>query len=74
MSTAATGKRARNTRRMSWIAAPVGEVTTPMRRGTGGSARLRSAANKPSAASLAFEFLEFTLERAFAGFLEVFHQ
>ena len=42
-----------------------------MRRGTAGSGRLRSAANNPSAASLRLQLLEFALERAFAGFLEM---
>jgi hypothetical protein len=37
---------------MSRMAAPVGEVTTPTRRGKSGSGRFNSSANKPSAASL----------------------
>ncbi len=39
---------------MSWMAAPSPLVTTPMTRGSSGSARLRSAANSPSAASFSF--------------------
>jgi hypothetical protein len=42
-------------------AAACGEVTMPMRRGKGGSARLRSLAKRPSAVSLSF------VERADAG-------
>ena len=36
---------------MSRITAPEGEVTTPMTSGRNGSARLRPAANSPSASS-----------------------
>ena len=39
---------------MSRITAPVGEVTTPITSGRYGSARLRSAANSPSASSAFF--------------------
>ena len=36
------------------MTAPLGEVTTPIRRGKKGRGRLRSGANSPSAASLRF--------------------
>jgi hypothetical protein len=39
---------------MSRMAAPVGEVTTPMQRGSTGSGFLRAAANKPSSSSFFF--------------------
>ena len=45
------GKRSARRWRMSRITAPVGEVTTPMTRGSIGSGRLRAASNRPSAAS-----------------------
>ena len=57
---------------MSRSAAPVGDVTTPIRRGKRGSGRLRAGANSPSAASLALEALELALERAQARLFEVF--
>ena len=41
---------------MSRITAPEGDVTTPITSGRNGSARLRSAANSPSAASAALRF------------------
>ena len=41
---------------MSRITAPVGEVTTPIRRGRNGSFFLRSGLNSPSAPSFAFNF------------------
>ena len=59
---------------MSRIAAPVGEVITPMRRGTAGSARLRSSANRPSAASRALSSLERALQRTEPGILQMFDQ
>jgi hypothetical protein len=40
--------------KMSWIAAPLREVTTPMRFGNRGSGRFFSGANMPSAASFCF--------------------
>ena len=46
------GKRSASRCRMSRITAPVGEVTTPITSGRKGSGRLRSSANRPSAASL----------------------
>ena len=45
------GKRRAIVVRMSWITAPRSLVTTPITRGSTGSARLRSASNSPSAAS-----------------------
>ena len=41
---------------MSRITAPVGDVTTPIRRGRYGIGFLRAGANNPSAASRAFSF------------------
>ena len=46
------GARRRSTFSMSRIAAPVGDVTIPIRRGNFGNGRLRSGANNPSASSL----------------------
>ena len=43
---------------MSWIAAPLRDVTTPIRRGNRGSGRFFSGANRPSAASFCLELLE----------------
>ena len=45
--------RLKATRQMSWMAAPVGLVTTPTMRGSVGMARFRSGAKRPSAPSLA---------------------
>ena len=63
--------RRRSTCSMSRIAAPVGEVMTPIRRGRRGSGRLRSRANSPSAASLRLQLLELAVQRAYAGVLHV---
>ena len=71
MSTAAAGKRARSTLNMSCMAAPVGEVTTPMRRGTAGSGALAFGGKQSFGGELRLELLEFAFERAFAGFLEM---
>ena len=47
-----SANRRRVTLSMSRIAAPVGDVTMPMRRGSAGSGRLRACAKRPSASSL----------------------
>ena len=52
--TLARGTRANSTFRMSRTAAPSSDVTTPMRRGKGGSARLRCGSKRPSRPSRAF--------------------
>jgi len=49
-----SAKRRRVTLSMSRMAAPVGEVTMPIRRGSIGSGRLRSCAKRPSASSRLF--------------------
>ncbi len=59
------GIRRWTVRMMSWIAAPLRDVTTPIRRGNRGSGRFFSGANIPSAASLLLELLE--RERLGAG-------
>jgi len=46
------GARRRSTFDMSRMAAPLGEVTSPIRRGNFGNGRLRSGAKSPSASSL----------------------
>jgi hypothetical protein len=46
------------------MAAPVGDVTSPMRCGYFGSGRFRSGANKPFRRELLLEFLERDLQRA----------
>ena len=53
-TTTRQGQRSRMRCRMSRITAPVGEVITPTTAGMAGSGRLRSGANRPSPASLAF--------------------
>jgi hypothetical protein len=53
ISTCASGRRRLITEITSRTAAPLGEVSTPIRRGRAGRARLRAASNKPSAASMA---------------------
>ncbi len=50
----AAGWRVVRMRRMSRNAAPSSDVTTPMRRGSTGSGRLRAASNRPSAWSVRF--------------------
>ena len=45
------GQRRWATRMMSRMTAPWGEVTTPRRRGSSGSGRLRAGSNSPSASS-----------------------
>ena len=50
-STSAPRQRRANTWRKSRMAAPVGLVTTAIRRTSGGSGRLRAASNSPSRAS-----------------------
>ena len=67
----AAGNRARSTLNMSCMAAPVGEVTTPMRRGTAGSGALALRGEQPFRGEPGLELLELALERAFAGFLEM---
>ena len=49
-----TGYRRSTTFLISWMTAPVSDVTTPILAGNAGSSRLRSAANRPSAASSFF--------------------
>ena len=60
-----------STRKMSRIAAPVGEVTTPMRRGTARQRALALGGEQPFRRELGLELLELALERAFARFLHV---
>ena len=50
------GQRSSSRWRMSRMTAPVGEVTTPIRRGRYGRRFLAEAANSPSPANLAFNF------------------
>ena len=59
---------------MSRIAAPVGEVITPMRRGTSGSARLRSSGEQALGRQPRLEFVERTLQGAEPGILEMLDQ
>jgi hypothetical protein len=56
---------------MSRTAAPVGEVMTPMRFGSAGNGRLRSAANKALGGEPLRELLELALQGAEAGILHV---
>ena len=56
---------------MSRTAAPVGEVTTPMRRGIAGSGRLRAGSNRPSRCELFLQLVELAAQRACAGFLQL---
>ena len=56
---------------MSRIAAPVGEVTTPMRRGKARQRALALRGKQPFGGELRLEPLELALQRAYAGFLEV---
>ncbi len=55
----------------SRTAAPVGEVTTPIRRGRRGSDFFRLASNRPFSRQLVLQLLEAATEHAFAGFLHV---
>ena len=54
ISTSTIGKRRASTCSTSRTAAPLADVMTPMRRGRRGSGRLRSLANRPSAANCFF--------------------
>ena len=54
MSTSTIGKRRASTCSTSRMAAPVADVMMPIRRGRRGIGRLRSVANRPSAASCFF--------------------
>ena len=56
---------------MSRIAAPVGDVTTPMQRGSTGSGFLRASSNRPSSWSRFLQLLEGQLQRAEADRLDV---
>ena len=56
---------------MSRIAAPVGEVITPMRRGRAGSGCLWRGVEQALGGELLLQFLEAAPQRAFAGLLEV---
>ena len=56
---------------MSRIAAPVGEVITPMRRGRAGSGCLCARVEQALGGELLLQFLEAAPQRAFAGLLEV---
>ena len=53
------------------MAAPLGEVTTPMQRGRIGSGFLRASANNPSSCELLFQLLEGELQRAEADRLDM---
>ena len=70
MSTATFGARRRRTFNMSRIAAPLGEVTMPMRFGNFGSARLRAESNSPSASSLRFSASNFAWSKPGAARLQ----
>ena len=54
------------------MAAPLGEVTTPMRRGSGGSGSLCSAAKQSLEVEFALEFFKGALQGAVTGFLHAF--
>ena len=56
---------------MSRMAAPVGDVTTPMQRGSTGSGFLRASSNKPSSCKFFLQLLEGELQRAEADRLDV---
>ena len=56
---------------MSRSAAPVGEVTTPMRRGSAGSGALARGLEQSLACELLLQLLEPPAQRAFAGLLQV---
>jgi len=56
---------------MACTAAPVGEVTMPMRRGTAGSAAALGG-KQSFRGELCFQLFELALERAFACLFEVF--
>ena len=56
---------------MSCQTAPLGEVTTPIRRGKGGSGRLRSGLKSPSLLRLRKRRSNSGLEDAFADRAEV---
>ena len=63
ISTSTPGARRRRMLRMSWMAAPLGEVTIPMRRGNFGRARLRRI-EKSFRFQFSLQRFEFRLEQA----------
>ncbi len=73
ISTSTFGARRCRTFRMSWIAAPLAEVTMPIRRGNFGRTRFRACSKRPSASSFALQRFEFRLEQTDSARLQDLH-
>ncbi len=70
---ASPGARRRSTLSMSRMAAPLGEVTMPMRFGNFGSGRLRAESKSPSASSLRLSASNFACNKPSSARLQDLH-